>query len=115
MTTTAAIAGIGQTRYARDMGRTEVDLACEAIRNACTDAGLAVADIDGIVSYHIEQVAEVELMTTLGIPELRYMARTPSGGGGAASLVGLAALAVTSGTAACVVVFRARNRSKQAS
>jgi len=115
MTTTAAIAGIGQTRYARDMVRTEVDLACEAIRNACTDAGLAVADIDGIVSYHIEQVAEVELMTTLGIPELRYMARTPSGGGGAASLVGLAALAVTSGTAACVVVFRARNRSKQAS
>src|SRR6202030_1321702 len=64
---------------------------------------------------HIEQVAETELMTTLGIPELRFMARTPSGGGGAASLLGLAALAVSSGTAECVVAFRARNRSKQAS
>jgi acetyl-CoA acetyltransferase len=43
------------------------------------------------------------------------MARTPSGGGGAASLLGLAAVAVASGTAECVVAFRARNRSKAAS
>ena len=84
--TRAAVAGIGQTRYAKNMGRTEIDLACEAIRAACADAGLPVAAIDGFVSYHVEQVAEVELVTTLGIPELRFMARTPSGGGGAASL-----------------------------
>jgi len=111
----AAVAGIGQTRYAKNMGRTEADLACEAIRAACTDAGLPVAAVDGFVSYHIEQVAEVELVTTLGIPELRFMARTPSGGGGAASLLGLAAVAVASGTAECVVAFRSRNRSKAAS
>ena len=115
MTTTAAVAGIGQTRYARDMGRSELDLACEAIGNACADAGIAVHDVDGFVSYHVEQVAEVELLTTFGIPELRFMARTPSGGGGAASILGLAALAVERGTAECVVAFRARNRSKQAS
>jgi len=113
--TTAAVAGIGQTRYAKDMGRSEIDLAVEAIRNACADAGLATGAIDGFVSYHVEQVAEVELVTTLGIPELRFMARTPSGGGGAASLLGLAAVAVSSGTAECVVAFRARNRSKAAS
>jgi acetyl-CoA acetyltransferase len=111
----AAVAGIGQTRYAKNMGRTEIDLACEAIGNACADAGLPVAAIDGFVSYHIEQVAEVELVTTLGIPELRFMARTPSGGGGAASLLGLAAMAVQHGTAEAVVVFRSRNRSKAAS
>ena len=113
--TTAAVAGIGQTRYAKDMGRTELDLAIEAIRNACTDAGLPVGAVDGFVSYSIEQVAEVDLVTALGIPDLRVMARTPSGGGGAASIVGLAAVAVTSGTAECVVAFRARNRSKTAS
>jgi acetyl-CoA acetyltransferase len=111
----ASVAGIGQTAYAKDMGRTELDLACEAIRNACADAGLPVTAIDGIVSYHIEQVAEVDLMTVLGIPELRLMARTPSGGGGAASILGLAAMAVDQGAAECVVVFRARNRSKTAS
>jgi acetyl-CoA acetyltransferase len=113
--TRAAVAGIGQTRYAKNMGRTEADLAVSAIRAACADAGLPVGAIDGLVSYHIEQVAEVELVTTLGIPELRFMARTPSGGGGAASLLGLAAVAVSSGTADCVIAFRARNRSKAAS
>ena len=115
MPTSAAVAGIGQTRYAKNMGRTETDLACEAISAACADAGVPVAAVDGFVSYHVEQVAEVELITTLGIPELRFMARTPSGGGGAASLLGLAAVAVASGNAECVVAFRSRNRSKAAS
>src|SRR5690349_12996498 len=111
----AAVAGIGQTKYAKNMGRTELDLACEAIRAACVDAGVDVGAIDGIVSYHIEQVAEVDLVTALGLPDLRLMARTPSGGGGAASILGLAAVAVEHGVASCVVAFRARNRSKTAS
>jgi len=111
----AAVAGIGQTQYAKNMGRTELDLACEAIGAACADAGLPVTAVDGFVSYHIEQVAEVDLMTALGISELRLMARTPSGGGGAASILGLAALAVAQGAAQCVIAFRARNRSKAAS
>ena len=111
----AAVAGIGQTRYAKNMERTELDLALEAIRGACDDAGVPATAIDGIVSYHVEQVAEVDLVAALGLPELRYMARTPSGGGGAASILGLAAVAVAGGTAECVVAFRARNRSKAAS
>ena len=112
--TRAAVAGIGQTQYAKDMQRTELELALEAITRACADAGLPVTAIDGFTSYHVEQVAEVDLMTALGIPELRFMARTPSGGGGAASILGLAADAVARGTARCVVAFRARNRSKAA-
>jgi acetyl-CoA acetyltransferase len=111
----AAVAGIGQTTYAKNLGRTELDLACEAIRAACDDAGVTVADIDGFISYHIEQVAEVDLVTALGLSDLRLMARTPSGGGGAASILGLAALAVGRGVAEYVVAFRARNRSKAAS
>src|SRR5438128_7338814 len=113
--TRAAVAGIGQTVFARNLGRTELDLATEAIGAACADAGLPVGAIDGFVSYHVEQVAEVDLVTTLGLPDLRFMARTPSGGGGAASLLGLAAVAVASGTAECVVGFRSRNRSQAAS
>jgi len=112
--TRPAVVGIGQTHYAKDMHRTERDLALEAITRACDDAGVPAAAVDGFVSYHIEQVAEVDLMTALGLRELRFMARTPSGGGGAASILGLAALAVASGTAECVVAFRARNRSKAA-
>ena len=78
------------------MGRSELDLATEAIANACADAGLPITAVDGFVSYHVEQVAEVDLVTALGLPELRFMARTPSGGGGAASILGLAAVAVAS-------------------
>ncbi len=115
MNRAVAVAGIGQTAYARDMGRTEFDLATEAIANACADAGLPVRAIDGFASYHIEQVAEVDLVTAFGVDDLRFMARTPSGGGGAASILGLAAVAVASGTAESVVAFRARNRSKAAS
>jgi acetyl-CoA acetyltransferase len=63
----AAAAGIGQTAYAKDMGRTELELACDAIRAACDDAGLRVPAVDGFVSYHIEQVAEVDLVTALDV------------------------------------------------
>ena len=108
----AAIVGIGQTRFAKDMGRDELDLACEAVLAACADAGLDRREIDGVASFHVEQVDEIDLAYALGFERLRFMARTPSGGGGAASVVGLAALAVASGAAGAVVAFRARNRSK---
>src|SRR5262245_6604165 len=111
----AAVAGIGQTRYAKNMGRSEFELAVEAITNACADAGLPVGAVDGFVSYHVEQVAEVDLAGALGLADLRFMTRTPSGGGGAASILGLAALAVERGVAEAVIAFRARNRSKTAS
>ncbi len=111
----AAVAGVGQTRFARDMGRTELDLACEAVRAACDDAGLPVHAIDGVASFHVEQVDEIDLAYTLGFDHMRFMGRTPSGGGGAASVLGLAAMAVEHGQADHVVVFRARNRSKGAS
>jgi acetyl-CoA acetyltransferase len=111
----AAIAGIGQTTYGKQLGRTELDLACEAIIGACDDAGLPVVDIDGIVSYHVEQVSEEALAHALGVERVTFMARTTSGGGGAASVIGLAAIAVASGQAESVVAFRARNRSKGAS
>lgn len=110
-----AIAGIGATPFARRLGRTELDLAVEAITGACADAGLPVPAVDGLTSFHIEQVTEVDLATTLGLAELRHFSRTPSGGGGAVSTVGLAALAVAHGAADHVIAFRARNRSKTAS
>jgi len=110
-----AIAGIGQTTYGKNLGRTELDLACEAIVAACDDAGFPVPAIDGIVSFHVEQVSEEAIVHALGLDNCSFMARTTSGGGGAASVVGLAAMAVASGQAESVVAFRARNRSKGAS
>jgi acetyl-CoA acetyltransferase len=114
MRAAAAITGIGQTAYGKDLGRSELDLACEAILAACDDAGLAVDGLDGIVRYHVEQTSELDVIHSLGIPTLRFFASTSSGGGGLASTIGLAGLAVSTGTANHVVCFRARNRSKRA-
>jgi len=111
----AAITGIGQTVFGKNLGRTELDLACEAVLAACDDAGLDVGEIDGVVRYGIEQVDELALCYTLGIPHLSYFCETPSGGGGVASCVGLAATGVATGLATNVVCYRARNRSKAAS
>jgi len=111
----SAIAGIGETVYGKNLGRSELDLACEAIVAACTDAGFPVQEVDGIASYHIEQVSEEAIVHALGLENCSFMARTTSGGGGAASIVGLAAVAVASGQAESVIAFRARNRSKGAS
>lgn len=109
----AAIAGIGQTPFAKSLERDELDLACEAIEAACADAGVDVRDVDGAVSYHIEQVSETDLASTLGMTGLTWFARTPSGGGGAASTVVLAATAVATGMARRVIAFRSRNRGKR--
>ncbi|HLG92157.1 MAG TPA: hypothetical protein VKY15_04150, partial [Acidimicrobiales bacterium] len=111
----AAIAGIGQTAFAKRMGRSELDLACEAVLAACEDAGWPPEKVDGLTCYHVEQVSELELMYSLGFENLSFFAMVPSGGGGAASIVGLAAMAVAAGAARAVVAYRARNRSKGAS
>ena len=44
-----AVVGIGQTAFSRDSGRSVLSLATEASLKAIADAGLTVADIEGIV------------------------------------------------------------------
>jgi acetyl-CoA acetyltransferase len=111
----AAVVGIGQTEFAKVLPRSEVDLACEAILAACADAGIEPTEIDGLVRYDLEPAAELDVLYNLGIPHLRYYVGTASGGGGLASTVGLAALAIATGTAETVVVYRTRKRSKASS
>ena len=45
------IAGVGETEYSKNSGRTTRAMAVEAIRNALLDAGLRAADVDGMMSY----------------------------------------------------------------
>ena len=54
----AAIVGAGATEFSTEAGRSETRLATEAILSALTDAGLSVADVDGLVSYTIDPVEE---------------------------------------------------------
>src|SRR5215203_3462786 len=47
----SVISGIGQSDVGRRLGRTGLDLTIDAALEAIADAGLTVADIDGIATY----------------------------------------------------------------
>jgi acetyl-CoA acetyltransferase len=102
----AAIVGIGQTEFSRHADRTELQLACESITAALSDAGLTTDDVDGLVSYTVDPVEETELTRSVGFDEIYYSSRVPYGGGGSMGVVLHAASAVVSGAADVVVCYR---------
>jgi len=109
----AAIVGIGQTPFAKHLGRSEYDMALEAILAACADAGVSPRDIDGTVRYDMESTDEECLRAALGNPDLRWFASSAWGGGGSASVLVLAAGAIAAGLASTVLVYRSRARGKR--
>src|SRR4029453_6007664 len=104
-----AIAGLGAPEFSKDSGRSEMRLAVEAIHAALADAGVGPEDVDGLVSYTVDGNAETEIAPNLGIPALTFFSRTPYGGGAAGAVVQQAAMAVATGVARTVVVYRALN------
>src|SRR5688500_6622684 len=111
----AAIVGIGATPYYRrgeSLPLTETDLACQSILGALDDAGLTIKDLDGFALYSAS-VDPAELASMLGMPEVRFAATLTSGGGGCAGSLGLAAAAVHSGQAECVVTVMTLQQAKR--
>src|SRR3990170_3643436 len=109
----AAIAGIGTTEYVKNIGRSELETALEAIRSALDDAGLAARDVDAMFKVETpgeESNSELEVARNLGVPNLRAWGGMGYGGGAACGPVVHAAMAIASGMATVAVAFRARNR-----
>jgi acetyl-CoA acetyltransferase len=104
---TAAIAGVGNTEYSRDAGRSELQLACEAITAALADAGVDAGQVDGLVSYTVDPVEETELVRSVGFREIAWSSRVPYGGGGSMGVLLHAASAIMTGAADVVVAYRA--------
>jgi len=105
----AAVAGIGATEFSKESGRSELRLAVEAITAALDDAGLAAADVDGLVTFTMDGNAEIAVARELGLDELRFFSQIGYGGGAACATVAHAAMAVATGTADVVVCYRALN------
>jgi acetyl-CoA acetyltransferase len=105
----AAIVGVGATEFSKDSGRSELRLAAEAVRAAIADAGLRPADVDGLVTFSMDNNTEVAVAREVGIPALRFFSRIQYGGGAACATVQQAALALASGVAEVVVCYRAFN------
>ncbi len=105
----ASIAGIGATEFSKDSGRSELQLSCEATAAALADAGLAARDVDGLVTFTMDNSAEIALARELGMGELRFFSRISYGGGAACATVQQAAMAVATGVAHTVVCYRGFN------
>ena len=103
----AAISGVGCTEFSRRAGRSELQLACEAINAALRDAGIAPSAVDGLVSYTVDPVEETELVRAVGFREIAWSSRVPYGGGGSMGVLLHAASAVAAGAADVVVAYRA--------
>ena len=111
--TETAIAGIGQTEFSKNSGRSELQLAAESIKAALDDAGLKPADVDGLITFTLDGSDEVGVARCLGIDDLKYASRIPNGGAASVATIFHAMSAVASGTCETVVVWRAMNERSQ--
>ena len=104
-----AIAGIGLTEFSKDSGVSELSLAAQCIKSACDDAGVAPAQIDGLVTFTLDSTDEIEVARAVGAGDLSFFSRVNYGGGAAVGTIAHAAMAIATGQASTVVCYRAMN------
>ena len=104
-----AVAGIGHTDWYKH-GQSpdpEIRLTLAAILEACADAGMNPSELDGFASFSNDRNEAPRVAAALGCRELRFSNMFwGGGGGGAAGAVQNAAMAIATGAADCVVVYR---------
>ncbi len=105
----AAIAGIGATEFSKASGRSELQLACEAVSAAIEDAGLQPSDVDGLTTFTLDLNPEIDVAEGVGLNDLTWFSRTHYGGGASCATITQAAAAVATGLAEVVVAYRAFN------
>jgi acetyl-CoA acetyltransferase len=106
----AAITGVGSTDFSKNSGRTVLALALEACSRAVADAGVNMDDVDGVLTYGLNDSVWAQAVATgLGLPRLRYFANYSAGGDISMASIGEAAKAVIAGEARHILVYRAMN------
>ncbi|MCP5055924.1 MAG: lipid-transfer protein [bacterium] len=105
----AAIVGIGETKYTKNSGVSELALASEAVRKAILDAGLQPKDIDGLTTFILDTNDEVEVARSVGCGDITFFSKIGYGGGAAIGIIHQAVMAVATGAANYVVAYRALN------
>ncbi|MCX7062261.1 MAG: lipid-transfer protein [Gammaproteobacteria bacterium] len=109
----AAIAGIGATEFSKASGRTELQLAAECSLAACADAGVDPKDIDGMITFTIDNSDEISLARCLGVRDLAYTSRIPGGGAAAAATLYHAMALIDARVCDNVLIWRAMNERSQ--
>ena len=83
--------------------------ASEACAAAIEDAGLDPSQIDGLTTFTLDTSDEIEVARAVGMGELTFMSRVAYGGGAAIGVMHQAAMAVATGSAKYVCVYRDLN------
>jgi len=97
------IAGLGMTQLGKVYGLTSAQFAADAVRLAVADAGLSMADVDGLLtSSGVTGGISVDLQRDLGLENLRLLTHMQAYGSTAGSMVQYASMAVQSGMASVV-------------
>lgn len=109
----ACIVGIGQTEFSKASGRSEQQLAAEAILAACQDAGVDPRKIDGMTTFNLDHSDEVDVMRSLGCERIKYTTRLPQGGAASVTTIVHAKNAVESGWCDYFIIWRAMNERSQ--
>ena len=104
-----AIAGIGETDFSRDSGRSELMLSLQAITRALDDAGIETREVDGLMKWWVDTSTEAEVAANLGIPDLAFWGEVNQAGNVGAALVAHAAAAIHAGLANVIVIYRGMN------
>lgn len=107
-----SISGIGATEYSRRSGKTTEQLAVDACKKAVTDSGIAMGEVDGVVSFGLGDTATAAVVaTSLGLKQLNHYVDYSAGGSAACAVVLQAAMAIACGQAKNVLVYRSLNGS----
>jgi acetyl-CoA acetyltransferase len=104
------VAGLGITALGKVYGRTAAQLAAEAVRLAAADAGLALTDIDGLLtSAGVTNGVNLSLQRDLGLADLTLLSEMQAFGSTAGQMIQYASMAVATGTAEAVACVFADN------
>ena len=104
-----AIAGVGETDYSTQSGRSELVLTLQAIQAALDDAGVAIDEVDGLMRWSVDTSAEGEVAANLGLRNLSWFGEISQAGNVGAALVTAASAAIYAGKANVVVIYRGVN------
>jgi acetyl-CoA acetyltransferase len=99
----ACITGVGESKFGRGLGKTELQLLLDASTAAITDAGLKPHDIDGIIGPPLGAAPE-HMAANLGIEDMRYATTVHMGGASPVVALQSAAMAVACGIANHVLI-----------
>jgi acetyl-CoA acetyltransferase len=105
----AAVVGIANSPFLKrgTAGVSSLQLTLRAVLDAALDAGIDPREIDGFVSYADNHDEGLAVAAALGVAEVRWSTLVGGGGGGGvAAAVNAAAVAVATGQAETVCVYR---------